>query len=156
MNYKVQICILSILDVSKTISTSCIETQDNKICELQLQVFQNICHTSGRQSVILQVTHLDMRLLDIALCPMVPWFLVKLTERCLLCLRGGEGLDTRILSAEASAQVSSKYRRYEDILSGLRLIVMPLQPLQLQMETGYWTLTLSSQWWAVFIFPSIL
>lgn len=57
-------------------------------------------------------------LLEIALRPIDPPLRVKLADRWRVSLRLGEGLDTRIWWVEPS-----NCRRYEDILSVLRLML---------------------------------
>lgn len=55
--------------------------------------------------------------------PIVPPVRVKLADRWRVSLREGDGLDTRSWKAGGAADVLSKSRRYEDILSGLRLML---------------------------------
>lgn len=73
------------------------------------------------QNNLWQVTHLMQVLLEIALWPTDPALRVKLADRWRVSLRLGEGLDTRIWWVEPS-----KCRRYEDILSVLRLMMKHL------------------------------
>lgn len=58
--------------------------------------------------------------------PLVSPLRVKLADRWRVSLRVGDGLETRSWQAELAAKVPSKWRRYEDILSGLRLILADL------------------------------
>lgn len=93
-----------------------------------------------------------------ALCPIIfrPPLRVILADLWRVSLRVGDGLDARGWYAETAASVYSKQRRYEDILSGLRLMVTGVKPDATSSDEN-WSLTLSlSLWWWVFIAFSAL